>query len=177
MTLCINFFGGPNIGKSALSHGVTAALKLRHLDVEMATEAAKDLLREKRQQMVIENQISVAGIQWDRLHSLVGEAEFVVCDGPILLGSVYAPPSYPPAFHDLLIWCHHQIPSVNFLLTRHTAPFQPRGRRHDAEQSARADHVIQSLLDRLLVPYIHLAPNATPAMVLDVLTKLGHLTA
>lgn len=152
MTLCVNLFGGPGIGKSVFAGSVWTQLKKRHIRAELPREYAKDLIFEGRA-AVLPDQIVVLGGQWDRLAQLAGKVDVIVNDSPVLLSSIYASPDYPAAFHEMTAWCHRRLPSINYVLRRHEGPYEVVGRVQDEAAATRLDSDIRGLLDRLDLPY------------------------
>lgn len=173
MTRCINLFGGPGIGKSTFAAGLFAELKRRHLNVEIVTEYAKDLIWEGRPHM-LSNQISVLGGQWDRVSRLVGKVDLIVTDSPVLLCSIYAPADHPPEFHELAWWCHRKIEGLNLVLTRHSGDYQAAGRIQDEHTAAAIDRKIVGVLESRGERYHRVSPDtgALPS-VLRLLEQTG----
>ena len=178
MTLCINLFGGPGIGKSTFAGGLWVNLKKRHYSTELPREYAKDLIFEGRSD-VLPNQIVVLGGQWDRINQLNGKVDVIVNDSPVLLSSVYARSDYPASFHDLTAWCHRQIPSLNYVLRRHHGPYEAVGRVQDEATATRLDGEIRGLLERLNVPYrvIDTSESSIESVIDDILARLERLAA
>lgn len=177
MTVCINLFGGPGIGKSTFAAALYAELKRRHCLVEMTTEYAKDLIWEGRAHL-LSNQIAVLGGQWDRITRLVGKVDLIVNDSPVLLCSIYAPSTYPADFHDLAWWCHQSVRSVNFLLSRHEGDYQAVGRVQDEATARRIDRTIESVLSARGADYERLpAGDGAVAAAIASLDSRGLLAA
>ena len=152
-TTLINVFGGPGIGKSTFAALLFAALKMRDASVEIATEYAKDLLRDGRGHVLSEDQIEVFAAQRRRHRRLLGKVDLAVTDSPVLLCSIYAPAHYPPSYHDLVRWAHDEIPSVNLLLQRHAGHYQVEGRIHSETVARAIDQAIADLLERYAIPH------------------------
>lgn len=174
-TICINLFGGPAIGKSTVAAELFAEIKKRHLEAEIVFEYAKDLIWDGREHVVIENQIAVLAGQWNRIHRLIGKVDLILCDSPILLCSTYAPDSYPISFHDLALWCHRAVPSINFSLTRHDASYQDVGRIHCQKTAREMDKKIKIMLEKHRIEVHHLPTEDPSQTAIDHLEKINVL--
>jgi hypothetical protein len=141
-TLFVCLFGGPGIGKSTRAASLFARLKRAGVEAEYVTEYAKELVW-NGQIDALENQLTVLGEQWRRLSELDGKVEVVINDSPPLLCSIYAPPDYPPAFHDLVVWCQKSLVSQNFLLERMREDYSYSGRRESRIQAFALDDAIR----------------------------------
>ena len=86
----INIFGGPGIGKSTTASGLFYVMKKNRLKCEYVTEYAKDLVWEKRFNILAEDPLSLLAEQHRRIQRLRDNVDYVVTDSPILLSAVYA---------------------------------------------------------------------------------------
>ena len=86
----INIFGGPGIGKSTTASGLFYMMKKNRLKCEYVTEYAKDLVWEKRFNILAEDPLSLLAEQHRRIDRLKGNVDYVVTDSPILLSAIYA---------------------------------------------------------------------------------------
>lgn len=86
----INVFGGPGMGKSTTAAGLFYLMKKNKLNCEYVTEYAKDLVWEKRFNVLIEDPLSLLTEQHRRIDRLKDKVDYVVTDSPILLSAVYA---------------------------------------------------------------------------------------
>ena len=147
MTLFVNLFGGPGIGKSTMAAGLFSGLKREGISCEYVTEYAKELVWDGRIK-ALDNQISVLGEQWRRLELLDGKVDVVINDSPVLFCSIYAPKEYPESFHSLCVWCQKHFPSVNIRLRRVRNAYETSGRKHDNSEALLADDKILSTLKK-----------------------------
>ena len=88
----INLFGGPGVGKSTAAAGLFYEMKKRQLSVELVTEYAKDMVWEKRWN-ILDDQLYILAKQHRRIARLAEHGiEYVITDSPISLGLVYLKP-------------------------------------------------------------------------------------
>ncbi|KAA5605000.1 AAA family ATPase [Roseospira marina] len=144
-TLVVNVFGGPGVGKSTFAATLFAALKRHHVCVELVTEVPKDRIWEGRPH-AIHNKVTILGDQWGRIEIRLGKVDVVVCDGPVLLASVYASPDDPPCFHELVRWCHARPRRLDLRLERPPVAYDTYGRLESWEEAQAADQRVQALL-------------------------------
>lgn len=141
----INIFGSPGSGKSTTAAGLFYTMKIAGYKVELAWEAAKDLVYENRMQ-ALQNQTYVFGDQVQRLERLRGKVDWVVTDSPIILSSIYAPTDYPESFHALVWDLWRRYDNHCFLMER-VNEYEDYGRYHDEGQSQEIDRRIRGWLD------------------------------
>ena len=152
-TKIVSFFGGPGSGKSTCATGVFAAMKRMNINCEYCPEFAKSLVWSGNDD-ALRDQIYVTGEQHHMLFNLVGRVDFVLCDSPLVLGSIYAPDHYPQCYHDMVVWAFNQYDNVNFMVKRREKTgFNPRGRIHDLEQSRAKDQEIRDFLVAHNIPF------------------------
>jgi nicotinamide riboside kinase len=160
MTKIVNFLGGAGSGKSTGAAALFAELKKRGVNVELASEYAKDLVWEDRL-ATLGDQIYVFGHQHHRLHRLMGKVDIVITDSPLLLSSVYNPTSDDRgrALDALVTSVFKHFDNINFLLRR-TMPYQKTGRIQTEKEAVEVDKRILTLLETQNIPYIAIDPSA-----------------
>lgn len=150
-TIVVNLFGGPGAWKSTLAHRLCADLAMKGRLVEYAPEYAKELIWEDRQELLsgaVTSQICVVSEQIERLNSLRGKVEVAVTDSPILLALSYTDRgdrNYG-SFAESLAEYHRSCRRLNVFVNR-SPVYDPRGRRHTAEESITLDGDIRSVLE------------------------------
>ena len=87
-TLIVNLFGAPGTGKSTTMAQLFSILKWNKIDCEMASEFAKDLVWENRQE-TFKDQTYIFAKQNHKLFRCNGKVDVVICDSPLLLSTVY----------------------------------------------------------------------------------------
>lgn len=160
MTTIINFFGGPGVGKSIAALDTTSCLRKSGVTAELVTEVGKDLTWEQRQKTLsIQPYVTVK--QYRNIHRVVGQVDYIVTDGPVLMGYVYAKayaPHLTQAYYDLLLDFHNETASTNIFLEREFG-YQSHGRNQNEYQARLFDGKILEMLAEYGVPYITLKPS------------------
>ena len=148
MTTYINFFGGPGVGKSTAALDFTLYMKKSGFKCELVTEVAKDLVYENRH-TTLSIQPYVTIKQYRNLARLNNCVDYVITDGPILMGCFYAklhqtnlPDSYVEFVKDL----HLSMKTINVLIER-KFKYQTYGRLQTYEDAMAIDSEIKKLLD------------------------------
>lgn len=154
----INLFGGPGTGKSTIAAKLFSSMKMKHLNVELVTEFAKDLCWEftghHTQHPALDDQLYILGNQNRRLTRLMGKVDYVIVDSPIIMNMVYATPSYYPKHYRLFlqeVWESYDNFSV--FLTRGDYAYQAHGRNQDEDQAREKDQEILDMLQTYDVTY------------------------
>ena len=88
-TLVVNLLGGPGVGKSTLTAAIFAKLKDAGVDCEMASEFAKELVWEQRNE-TFKDELYIFAKQAHRLFRLNGKVDVVITDRPLILTCFYA---------------------------------------------------------------------------------------
>lgn len=151
--LCINWFGGPAIGKTTVSAEFFTELKKFELDVEIVSEFAKDVILEGRPQ-ALQHQWYILANQAYRIWCAYNAMDVVLVDSPILLGPVYDKEA-SPALLALCLENHHKYNNLNIVLSRNpTFEHSMAGRVHSLTESISVDNRIVRTLDEHGISYI-----------------------
>jgi len=145
MTIVVNFFGEPGAGKTTMMAAVFAELKFRGINCEMATEYAKDLVWEERENVML-NQLYISGKQFHRVNRLIGKVDVVVTDSPVLLGIVYNKHGDKESFNKVLAEHFNRFDNINFLVVRGENGYREEGRLQTEEESAELKKKIHHLI-------------------------------
>jgi hypothetical protein len=145
----INFFGGPGCGKSTTAAGLFYDLKVKGYCVELVTEYAKDMVYEKRHN-ILEDQLYILAKQARRISRLKDSVDFVVTDSPILLSMIYNTDT--DIINDLAIEIFNRYDNTNLFITREKA-YQPYGRMQTLTQAKEIDQKILQCLLTLGFPF------------------------
>lgn len=136
--LVVNLFAGPGAGKSTLAAATFAELKQRGITAELTGEFAKDCAWEGRT-FPLTVQPYVFGEQLMRLKRLEhGGVEVAICDSPLLLSELYAPPETPPEFLIAVRKYAAQFNNFDVWVSR-PAGYDPKGRFQTREEAEAID--------------------------------------
>jgi hypothetical protein len=149
----INIFGSPGVGKSTTASGLFYAMKCRGLETELVTEFAKDMVWEKRLN-ILEDQLYVLAKQNRRIARLRDhKIDWVITDSPIPLGLLYLKPdAFSPTFSKLLIEVFEKYDNYNFLLSRNVV-YNPVGRNQTESEAIEFDTKVIEILNQHQIPF------------------------
>jgi hypothetical protein len=151
--LCVNCYGGPGSGKSVLSAALYADLKKKHIDCQLVTEIATDLVLE-RNATALANQVFVFANTQYKLNNAYQNTKIAITDSPLLLSAIYNPNTSSHLI-DLIFEQYHKFNNINIFIDRDLShPFSENGRIHSITQSITLDNQIKHLLDANDIPYI-----------------------
>jgi nicotinamide riboside kinase len=129
----INLMGGPNTGKSTTAFGLTYELKRRGFRAEYVGEYVKDMVYEKRDN-ILDDQLYLLAKQNRRLERLIGTVDYVVTDSSLLAGLVYKTSKTQNEL-DKLIWeCFNRYDNEVFYFSRNYTYTYDGGSRVQATQ-------------------------------------------
>ena len=112
MTIVINLFGAPGSGKSTLSAGLFYQMKMKKLKVEWSQEWIKDKVFEETP-YPFKDQLYTFAKQNKKIRQMIGKADYVICDSPLVQGLIYAD-NEPKIFKDLVLEYFNSYENVNF---------------------------------------------------------------
>ncbi len=163
MSLVINFFGGPGIGKSTQASGLFTKMKKNHLNVEITYEFPK-LVCWEGNFSAIKDQFYITANQHRNISRLYNKVEYIIVDSPIILGLVYKDryseePEYPANFYDesfdnFVIGLFKKYNNFNIFLNRDDNVFDENGRFQDLEESKQIDMEIKEKLISNNIPFV-----------------------
>jgi hypothetical protein len=163
MSLIINFFGGPGIGKSTQSAGLFTKMKKSHMDVELTYEFPKIVAWEENYS-AIKDQFYITANQHRNISRLYNKVKYIIVDSPIILGMVYKDryslePEYPAMFYDetfdtFVVTLFKKYDSLNILLTRNDATYDENGRFQNLQESKQIDDDIKQKLITHDIPFV-----------------------
>lgn len=151
--LLINIFGGPSIGKTTAAAELFMELKKNHVEVELVSEFAKDVVVEGRVD-ALKHQWYITGTQAYRIDTSYKCMQVTITDSPILLGPIYDADS-SPALLALSLEHHAKYNNVNLVLTRNPEfEHSMAGRVHSLTESVSIDNRIIRFLEDNNIPYL-----------------------
>ena len=173
----INLFAGPGAGKSTTAAGLFHLMKIAGMNVELVTEYAKEMTREKRHN-ILTDELYIFAKQHRRIRRLLGEVDYVVTDSPILLCILYRKDDdYSETLDRLILELWNSYQNLNFFLRR-TKPYSAVGRSQSEDEARSIDQATLALLERLEVPYQEVVgDDGASAQILQKVKELALLTS
>jgi adenylate kinase family enzyme len=155
MSLIINFFGGPGIGKSTQASGLFTEMKKKHMDVEITYEFPKVVAWEENY-LAIKDQFYITANQHRNISRLYGKVKYIIVDSPIILGLIYKDlyndgPEYPAIFYDesfdtFILNLFRKYECLNIFLNRNDSTYDENGRFQDLTKAKEIDQEIKNKL-------------------------------
>lgn len=151
-TLVVNLYGAPGAGKSTGAAYIFYRLKDAGVNVELATEYAKDKVWEHHDE-VFKDQCYIFGHQHFRISRLIGKVDVIVTDSPLLLGAYYSPEEYKCELSQIARKSFTKN-ALSFFIDR-TKPYNPKGRFQTEEESNKVRDELLMFLDENGVNPVH----------------------
>ncbi len=149
----VNFFGGPDAGKSTMCAGLFFHLKLRGYNTEMALEYVKGAAWEGNRPKLFAAQDYIFGKQHWILQRMIKETDFVLTDSPLLLSLIYSQKfAQGKELQALALKTFKQYDNLNFFVIR-GKKFNPAGRVHNEAESRIIDTEISTMLHAVNEPF------------------------
>ena len=160
MSILINLFGGPGIGKSGIAAGITYKLKKNHISCNNPYEFPKTIAWDNNLP-AIKDQLYVFANQHRGIAQAYGKVDYIIIDSPILFSTIYhtyytegyPAEYYKQPFHDLVVDLHNQYNSINILLERGNTVYNDKERFQDLKQSIEIDELCKTILNKHNIPY------------------------
>lgn len=175
-TIIVNLIGAPGVGKSTSMAGVFSKLKQLGVDCEQATEFAKELVWERREE-TFKDELYIFAKQYHRLFIVVGKVDVVVTDRPLVITAYYNGASAKPikGLSEMAIEAFKEYKNINIFLNR-VKKYNPNGRNQTEEESDQISVGIRQILDDNHIDYDVLdADEKVVDKVVDmVLKELGN---
>jgi hypothetical protein len=147
-------------------------MKVMGYNVELATEYAKDMVWEGRDN-VLSDQLYILAKQNRKLVRLKDQVDWVIMDSPILLGLSYVPVDYYKNFEALVLEMWHGYDNLSVLIER-SFEYQPIGRLGDVANAHRIDQDLKIFLDKNSIEYQTIGVDQFNEDVVDsILCLLG----
>lgn len=185
--LVINAYGGPCSGKSTTCLHLVSELKKLGFSAEYVPEYAKELVYEKRYDLLdgsMEHQIDILIEQNKRVDRLVGNVDFIVSDSPIYLSYLYTNPEEFPKgispfdnndFLNLISGLDLDYNTFNVFINRNENEFQTEGRIHTLEESKNIDENIEWFLQDMGIFYGTYDHNSVDKILPNCITTFSKL--
>lgn len=149
----INFYGAPGTGKSTLASELFVYMKKQGINVELATEYAKDCVYEERF-LTIQDQVYLLAKMNHKLQLFKkANLDYVICDSPLLLNIFYKRHQFrmnylsDEIFDNFVVGLNNTYERVNFFLTTDKSiEYQQTGRIESEEESNNYSSKIEKIL-------------------------------
>lgn len=154
----INLFGGPGSGKSTTAAGLFYHMKLQHMNVELITEYAKELVYAGTLPVLKQYQEYIFAEQNRRQQILEGHVDWAITDSPLLLSLFYGVGLNrfnEEAFVNVVSDTFRMYDNVCFFLDR-PVQFSGVGRDRNLEESIQIDNALIKILKDEGVNYARL---------------------
>lgn len=174
MSKLINLFGGPGIGKSSITAGITYKLKKKHISCNNPYEFPKRLAWDNNIP-AIKDQLYVFANQHRGIAECYDKVDYIIIDSPILFSTIYhryytegyPAEFYGEPFHNLVIDLHKKYDNINILLERTQGDHNDDERFQNLEESIAIDNLCKKVLEDNNIPY-HVV-KVGPKSVRDIL--------
>tara|TARA_Y200000002_G_C22491223_1_gene583074 strand:+ start:136 stop:690 length:555 start_codon:yes stop_codon:yes gene_type:complete len=158
----INFYGGPNSGKSTKAAGLYYKMNMAGYSVELNNEFAKECVWEDNVPM-LKDQLFMLAHQHRKILRLVDKVDYVITDSPVMLSGIYRELYDGPLYSDLIDKlareCYDKYENINFMLER-PQQFEQIGRAQNFDESVDIDNAILEMFKDEKIPFFHLkAPS------------------
>jgi len=160
MSKLINLFGGPGIGKSSISAGITYKLKKNHISCNNPYEFPKRLAWDHNIP-AIKDQLYVFANQHRGIAECYNKVDYIIIDSPIMFSLIYHSyytEGYPAEFYgdsfkQMIVDLHKKYDNINILLERGETIHNGDERFQDFEQSIKIDNLCKKILNEHEIPY------------------------
>ena len=160
--IVINFFGGPNSGKSTQAAGMFHRFKIDGYNAEHVNEYAKMCVWENRIDL-LEDQLYVMAKQHRRVKRLADKVDFCITDSPLMLGAVYRTAYNQTYYSDLIdkicYECYSKHKNINFFMKRTSDNYTESQRSLDYENALKIDERMYEIMKDYNIPFYHIEPN------------------
>ena len=174
----INLWGGPGAGKSTTAAGLFFRMKIAHMNVELVHEYAKDLVWDKRFDILSNDQLYISAKQNRRLARLIEhDVEWAVTDSPLLLGLLYVNDGRNTTengedFSNFITQKFSEYDNYNIFLNR-VKPYVGIGRVQTEDEAKIIDQEVKQLLDsKGFLYYTVDGDESAPQKIMEI---LGHV--
>lgn len=164
-SICISLIGSSGARKSTAAYGIMYNLKRIPIDVEMASEFAKDEVYENHLQEILEDQLYIIGNQNRRVARLVGKVDYIITDAPLPICSAHTDDEL---LKDIIFSTFDKTENyIIFLKRPDEEKFCQEGRIEDADTSKKiSDELEKSLVLRGYDLDYAYSPNETVILAL-----------
>ena len=160
--IVINFWGGPNSGKSTQAAGLFHRMKADNYSVEVVNEYAKMCVWEDQLDK-LKDQLYITAKQNRRVIRLENKVDFCITDSPLMLGAVYRTAYNQTYYSDLIdkicYECYSKHKNINFFMKRTSDNYTESQRSLDYENALKIDERMYEIMKDYKIPFYHIEPN------------------
>lgn len=156
--IVINIMGGPGAGKSTLASMLFANLKMNGVSCEYVTEYAKDVVWEKRLNL-LNDQLYILSKQYRRIKRVSSEVDVVITDSPLLLSLYYNSQIKDiedritePVLRSLILELNNKFNNYYYFIER-AHKYETKGRYQTEEESNIISAEIKNMLIDLNIDF------------------------
>jgi GTPase SAR1 family protein len=157
--IVINFWGGPNSGKSTQASGLFHKMKTDGYSVEIVNEYAKMCVWEDQLDK-LKDQLYITAKQNRRVIRLQGKVDICITDSPLMLGAVYRT-AYNQTFYSetidkLCYEIYSKHNNINFFMKRTSDNYTESQRSLDFNDALKIDDRMYEIMKEYSIPFYHL---------------------
>lgn len=155
----INLYGGPGVGKSTTAADIFVHLKRKGYNVELIPEYAKQMVYDKRYNILERDQLYILAKQHRNLLRLLDQPmDFAVVDSPLILTTAYNNHNNldQDILNSLVRHLDSKYDNLNIFIMRNTNfTYNPNGRtQKNLEDAMIEDSKIKSQIETIGVPFV-----------------------
>ena len=172
MSIVINLFAGPGVGKSTIAAGIYYELKCKGISCELSGDVAKDKVCEDNPE-ALADQPYIFGKQQHRIRRLYNKVDYIVSDSPIVLSIAYSHED-SETFNNYIIEQHNNYKCINFYIERNLYEngYEQLGRIETLDESKQKDNEILNILHKYNLPYVYITGSNSKDIVNTILEKM-----
>lgn len=172
MSMVINLFAGPGVGKSTIAAGIYYELKCKGISCELSGEVAKDKVWEDNPE-ALADQPYIFGKQQHRIRRLYNKVDYIISDSPIVLSIAYSHED-SEIFNNYIIEQHNKYKCINFYIERNLYEngYEQLGRVETLDESKQKDNEILNILHKYNLPYVYITGSNSKDIVNTILEKM-----
>ncbi|MDA8842046.1 ATP-binding protein [bacterium] len=157
--IVVNFWGGPNSGKSTQASGLFHKMKTNGYSVEVVNEYAKMCVWEDQLDK-LKDQLYITAKQNRRVIRLQNKVDICITDSPLMLGAVYRN-AYDQTFYSetidkLCYEIYSKHDNINFFMKRTTDNYAEGQRSLNYENALKIDERMYQIMKEYSIPFYHL---------------------